>query len=162
MATTPERKSSFRPNLDIFGVPRRDPGWIYLVRNMPGGDRFKIGKTTSPKTRLKSFRTLLPDMEEIAVKPFWNISHIERSLMTAFCWSWLDREWFKFSSESDRDLLIEGLCEFYEEDRDMNSVDFIYWFNSSGMAEFAMERASQKLTLPKWLKQESGRSKTRV
>jgi hypothetical protein len=44
---------------------------------------------------------------------------------------------------------------------DRNSVDFIYWFNGEGMAEFLIEQASQKLSLPRFQKQESVNQKPR-
>lgn len=50
---------------------------------------------------------------------------------------------------------MEGFTAFSDEDPDRNSVDFIYWFNGDGMAEFLMEQASQKLSLPKFQRQES-------
>jgi hypothetical protein len=150
--------SEFRPNLAAFGVPKRDPGWIYLVRN---NDLYKIGKTKNPNKRLnREAKTWLPDLEIIALKPFWNISSIENTLHTAFTWHWHAKEWFRFLSDDDRDFLIEGLRDFYDEDRDMNSVDFIYWVNGSGMSEFMIERTRQRLTLPQWHQSERQRAKT--
>jgi hypothetical protein len=150
-----DKRSEFRSELNIFGVPRRDPGWIYLVKN---GDLYKIGRTKNPEKRLnKEARTWLPDLEIVALKPFWNVSSIEPALHTAFTWHWHAREWFRFLSNDERDFLIEGLRDFYDEDRDMNSVDFIYWMNSSGMSEFTLERSRRKLTLPKWHRQERQR-----
>ena len=37
-----EKMSELRPNLKISGVPRKDPGWIYMIKN---GDLIKLGKT---------------------------------------------------------------------------------------------------------------------
>ena len=34
--------SEFRPNLNIFGFTKADPGWLYLMK---AGELFKIGKT---------------------------------------------------------------------------------------------------------------------
>ena len=149
-------KSEFRPNLDIFGVPRKNPGWIYLIQN---GELYKIGKTKNPQKRLyHEAKTWLPDMKILALKPFWNISFVENTLHTAFTWNWHAGEWFRFESDEIRDLLIHGLQDFWDEDRDMNSVDFIYWVNGSGMSEFTMERSRQKLTLPAWHRVERARS----
>jgi len=57
--------------------------------------------------------------------------------------------------EGYRDTLIDGFTAFSDTNRDMNSVDFIYWFNGDGMTEFVKERYEQGLTLPKFLRQES-------
>jgi len=152
-----EKQSKFRPNLDYFGVARRDPGWIYLVRN---NDLYKIGKTKNPEKRLnREARTWIPDLEILALKPFWNISFVENVLHTGFTWHWHAGEWFRFHDAEHRAFLVEGLNEFYDEDRDMNSVDFNYWVNGSGLAEFCIERSRQRLTLPAWHRQESARSR---
>jgi hypothetical protein len=61
--------SAFRPDLRIFGVQKNDPGWIYLVGY---ADLFKIGKTRNPQKRLRDALTWNPDMQVVAIKPFWN------------------------------------------------------------------------------------------
>jgi Meiotically Up-regulated Gene 113 (MUG113) protein len=149
---------SYRPDLKIFGVAKRDKGWLYLLRS---GHLLKIGKTSNPTRRLsKDAKTWLPDAEVIAVKPFWNVSDLERQLHEAFCRYWYEGEWFKIDDQNDRAILIDGFREFSDDDIDVNSVDFIYWFNSMGMLEFSIERrARQKLTMPKWLRQESANRK---
>jgi hypothetical protein len=118
-----EKQSDFRPNLDIFGVPRSDPGWLYIVKN---GKRFKVGKTINPKGRLLQARTWLPEMEVVGVKPFWNISNLERQLLSGLAQFWKSGEWHEFPGDT-YDFLFDDFRGFYEEDRDMNSVDFIYW-----------------------------------
>ena len=56
-----EKMSEFRPNLIIFGTPRKDPGWIYMIKN---DDLTKLGKTKNPRRRLlRDAKTWLPDME---------------------------------------------------------------------------------------------------
>ena len=142
-----EKRSSFRPNLDIFGVPRIDPGWIYIFKN---ADLLKVGKTNDPSRRIREARTWLPDMQIVGVKPFWNVSHLERTLHEGCASFWHAGEWFRVDDPNDYELLIEGFSEFYDEDRDMNSVDFIYWWNSSGFAEFSIERCRQNMSLKKW------------
>ena len=146
-------RSNFRPNLDIFGVLRRDPGWVYLVKN---GELLKIGKTTNPENRLnRDAKTWLPDLELVAIKPFWNIGFIERSLHVAWVRHWYEGEWYRIQDQHDYDFLVKGFREFDDHDRDMNSVDFIYWMNGSGMSEYCMELSRQRLTLPKFRQQES-------
>ena len=142
--------SEFRPNLSIFGVTRDDPGWLYLLK---AGDLFKIGKTTNSKLRLKEATTWSPDIEVLAIKPFWNISKLEKMLHEAFANSRYKGEWFKMIDEAMRDLLVDGMRDFYEKDRDANSVDFIYWYNGSGMMEFRIERHSRRVSLRKFQKQ---------
>jgi hypothetical protein len=140
--------SAFRPNPDIFGVARADPGWLYLVRN---GELFKIGKTTDPKRRLfRDAKTWLPDMELIGVKPFWNISSLERLLHCGLANCWYAGEWHRFPDKDYIDFLSDGFREFYDDDRDMNSVDFIYWFNGSGMGDLVLEQNYRKMSLRKW------------
>lgn len=140
-------------NLDIFGVSCVDPGYIYLVSN---GDLIKIGKTNHPLRRLKKeARTWLPDLEIIAVKPFWGVTQTERDLHTALSSYWYHGEWCKISDENDRELLVEGMQELSDDDRDTNSVDFIYFMNSSGMAEFCIELSERQSSLRAFQKEES-------
>jgi T5orf172 domain len=142
-----EKRNQYRYNLDIFGVARRDPGWIYIFKNE---GLLKVGKTTDYKRRIREARTWLPDVEILGVKPFWNVSAIERTLHEGCASFWHAGEWFKIGDTNDYELLIEGFQEFYDEDRDSNSVDFIYWWNSSGFAEFSMERSGRNISLKKW------------
>ena len=117
---------------------------------MRDGDLFKIGKTRNPKQRLRQARTWAPDIEVIAVKPFWNISELERMLHEGLADNWHKGEWFEISDESIQEFLIDGFRGFYQKDRDMNSVDFIYWYNGSGMMEFQMERCERRVSLRKF------------
>jgi hypothetical protein len=142
-----EKSSTFRPDLKIFGVPRLDPGWLYIVKN---GDLFKVGKTTNPKRRLlRDAKTWLPDLELVGVKPFWNISALERELHSGVANFWHAGEWHRFPDDT-WDWFFEDFQGFYDEDRDMNSVDFIYWINGSGMAELVMEQDSRQISLRRW------------
>jgi len=153
--------SEFRPNLNIFGVTKADPGWLYLMRS---GELFKIGKTKNPKRRVRDALTWSPDIEVIAMKPFWNISMLERMIHEGLSDSWHKGEWFKFIDDDMRDFVVDGICGFYEQDRDMNSVDFIYWYNGSGMVEFQMERDSRRVSLRRFqrdLADETRRMKSR-
>lgn len=100
-------------------------------------------------------------MSLIGIKPFWDLGEIERQLHIGFCSEWYDGEWFQFSDEDMKSLFLEGFDEFSDSDRDVNSVDFIYWFNSNGMAEFVIEQQRQGLSLNKFRKQESGSRKHR-
>jgi Meiotically up-regulated gene 113 len=145
-----EDESQFKLNLDIFGVVRAEPGWIYLMRH---GDLFKIGKTTRPSKRVREARTWLPHIEIITMKPFWNVSAIERTLHEGLANYWHEGEWFYLPDADIQEFLIEGFKEFYEKDRDTNSVDFIYWYNSSGMEELQIERDYRELSLKAFQRQ---------
>lgn len=153
-----EKKSKFRPNLKIFGVVPEDPGWIYVIKNR---ELYKIGKSSNPVRRiLRDAKTWLPDLDVIGIKPFWNVTEVERHLHEGLTNFWHDREWFKFGDDPFKKEFIESFQEFYDEDHDMNSVDFIYWYNGSGMAEFAMERHYQNVSLRKWLRKNRSDSET--
>lgn len=147
MNTVAKDWSATKLNLDIFGVSRSDPGWLYLMKN---GDLFKIGKTKKPSRRTRDAKTWLPDVEVLAMKPFWNISELERMLHEGLADCWHEGEWFRFRDAKSVEFLIEGFQGFYEKDRDTNSVDFIYWYNSSGMPDFQMERDHRRLSLRKF------------
>ncbi len=145
--------SEFRPDLKIFGVATNDPGWIYVIKN---GDLVKVGKSTNPRRRIfRQAKTWLPDLEVIGIKPFWNISETERFIHEGLTQYWYDREWFWFDGDDFGVQFMNDFRGFYDKDRDKNSVDFIYWLNGSGMSELAMERRRQRLSLPKWFRQES-------
>ena len=138
----------FRPNLDIFGVPRKDPGWVYIIKN---GEILKVGKTKNPRRRVfGEAKTWLPELEIIGVKPFWNIGCVERMLHEGLAQFWYAGEWFHFPKNYYYEYLTEGFREFYDDDRDLNSVDFIYWFNGSGLEDVASERYRLRLSLSQW------------
>jgi hypothetical protein len=142
-----EMRNKYRYNIDAFGIARLDPGWIYFFKN---DDLLKIGKTTAPKRRIREARTWIPKVTILGVKPFWNVSEIEQTLHEGCAPFWHGGEWFHIDNENDFHLLVDGFEEFYDDDRDSNSVDFIYWWNSSGLAEFSIERRRRHMTLSKW------------
>ncbi|WP_312930911.1 GIY-YIG nuclease family protein [Agrobacterium cavarae] len=145
--------------MPVWQISRVDPGYLYIVENH---GKYKIGKSKRDTNRLKAAKTWLPDMTLIGQKPFWGMSHHERCLHTGFANYWYSGEWFDFTGDNDAlDLLLEGFTAFSDDSPDRNSVDFIYWFNGEGMAEFLIEQASQKLSLPRFQKQESVNQKPR-
>ncbi|MFE1600603.1 GIY-YIG nuclease family protein [Methylobacterium sp. ID0610] len=150
--------TDFKPDLAIFGISKIDDGYIYIIEDR---GRYKIGKTTDAKTRTRAAKTWLPDMRLMGIKPFWNVSKVERMLHEGFCRGWYYGEWFEFEDEDYKETLLDGFIAFSDEDRDINSVNFIYWFNGEGMAEFSIERARQHLSLPKFVKQESNTQKNK-
>jgi hypothetical protein len=138
-----------RPNLAFYGVPELDPGWIYAVRT---GNLIKVGKTTDPHRRLlREARTWSPDhLEVIAVKPFWNISRIEYSLHSALAEFWHRGEWHKFEDVYWMNFFVDGFNEFKDDNRDSNSVEFIYWMNSTNFVESVRMQREYKMTLREW------------
>lgn len=129
-----------------------DPGYIYMVQ---AGTRFKIGKSTSKTYRLAAAKTWLPDLNVVGVKPFWEVTWVERCLHEGFARCWYAGEWFEPTDEGYRSVLVDGFTAFSDHDRDINSREFIYWFNGDGMAEFCRERNSQGLGVRKFQRQES-------
>lgn len=136
--------SKTKINLDIFGVSRTDPGWLYLMKHQT---LFKIGKTKNPSKRIREAKIWLPYIEIIAVKPFWNVSKLERKLHEGIANYWHKGEWFAFPDSDSHEFLVDGFKGFYGKDRDTNSVDFIYWYNSSGMTELQIQRSNRRVSL---------------
>jgi hypothetical protein len=139
-----KKRNDFRPDLRIFGVLQLDPGRLYIVKD---NGRFKVGKTTNPRRRLLAAKTWLPNFELVGVKPFWNVGELERELLAGLAQFWIGGEWHAFPDET-YDFILENFAGFYNEDRDMNSVDFIYWMHEFG--EILMEFANRKISLRKW------------
>ncbi|MBA4226430.1 MAG: hypothetical protein C0456_07330 [Hyphomonas sp.] len=143
--------------IPVWQLHRVDPGFVYIIESH---GKYKIGKSKHAVHRLRAAKTWLPDMKLIGFKPFWGGSHHERMMHVGFANYWYSGEWFSFPEDDDvRELLIEGFCAFSDHLPDRNSIDFIYWFNGSGMAEFVMEMGKQKLSLPKFQRQESDEQK---
>lgn len=143
-----EKRSAFRPNLEVFGVPRLDPGWLYILKT---GPQFKIGKTTNPKRRLLEAKTWLPKFDLIGIKPFFNISALERELLAGLAQFWLSGEWHEFPDDTYDWVVFENFRAFYDEDREMNSVDFIYWMHEFG--DILLEYGRRNISLRKWQKE---------
>ena len=137
-----------RPDLTVFGVVRSDPGSLYILEH---GRCFKIGKTGNPERRMREARTWIPDIRIVGIKPFWGISDLERLLHCGLAQFWTGGEWFEFPDDSYGSF-FEGFDEFYDDDPDWNSVDFIYWFSSSGMGELVMEQNHRRISLKRWLR----------
>jgi hypothetical protein len=106
---------------------------------------------------LRAARTWIPDVKVIGVKPFWHVADLERSLHIALTDYWIDGEWFDFGEDEFQEYFIETFQEFYDDDINRNSVDFIYWMNSTGMSEFTWEFSSRGISLPEWRRQDGGR-----
>lgn len=96
-----------------------------------------------------------PDLKVIGIKPFWNVTWVERCLHEGFARCWYAGEWFEPADDGYRDTLLDGFVAFSDHNRNMNSRDFVYWFNGEGMVEFCIERDSQGLGLRAFQRQES-------
>ncbi len=149
--------SEFQPEAWIgnFGVRSGHPGWLYVLGS---GTRLKIGRTTNFDLRLRAARTWIPDIQIIGVKPFWHAAALERYLHVALTDYWVEGEWFDFGEDEFREYFIENFQEFYDTDINKNSVDFIYWMNSTGMSEFTLEFSRRRVSLPEWRRKDGGRS----
>ena len=146
--------------MPVWQIRRVDPGFIYVIEHH---GQYKIGKTTQTKERLKAAKTWLPDMNLLGFKPFWGMSHHERLLHTGFAFYWYAGEWYKFSGDDEaRDLLLEGFLAFSDDNPDINSRDFIYWYNGEGMLGLLMAMDQQKISLRKFQQQESHTQKKAV
>jgi hypothetical protein len=143
------RLDEWRPDLNYYGVPRLDPGWIYVVKT---GNLVKIGKTTDPKRRLlREARTWSPEeLEIVGVKPFWNISRIEYSLHSALAEFWHRGEWHKFNDEYWLKFFLDKFRAFSDHNQNANSVEFIYWMNRDNYVEAIRMRMEHKMSLRKW------------
>lgn len=133
-----------------FGIPKRDPGWVYALCS---GRYVKIGRTATPELRLKVAKTWCPEgIQEMLVKPFWNVRRLEYSLHAALAEYWLRGEWHEFSSQRWRDFFLDAFREFKDPEtaRDANSIDFAYWMNGTNYAECVGLQCASRLTLPKW------------
>lgn len=140
-----------RVNPAYFGVPRLDPGWIYAVRT---GNLVKVGKTTDPQRRLlREANTWCPHgLEQVLVKPFWNIRKAEYSLHAALAEHWYRGEWHRFDDPYWLTFFMDAFDEFKneEDERDLNSVNFIYWMNGTNYAQAIQTQCEHRMTLRAW------------
>lgn len=130
-----------KPWIGNFFVEPIDPGYLYYFEK---DGKYKIGRTTNPESRLRAARTWLPDINVVGIKPFWNVSAKEKLLHVGLAAYWSDGEWFGPFEKEVRFVIIENFAAFSDSDINKNSVDFVYWFNGSGMAEFVMEQNHQR------------------
>jgi hypothetical protein len=139
--------------MPAWNISRVEPGFIYIIEHH---GLYKIGKTTRTRERLRAARTWLPDMRILGHKPFWGISHHERMLHAGFAFYWYAGEWYKFDHDNGaRDLLLSGFNAFSDDNPDINSRDFIYWYNGEGMIELLMAMNREKRSLRGFQQHES-------
>ena len=118
--------------------------YVYVIQT---GKRLKIGRSKHRHTRIRDAKTWLPDMTVIGVKPFWNVSDLEKELHTGLAQWWYEGEWFDLGNDPCLESFLNNFVAFADEDdwRDRNSVNFLYWMHD--MAEIAMERSHTRRRL---------------
>jgi hypothetical protein len=141
------------PWIKNFFVEALNPGFVYVIES---AGKFKIGSSKTRSDRIRNAKTWLPDMTIIGVKPLWNYKEKERLLHVGNAMCWYDREWFIPYDDAFNEYFVEEFKAFSETDINRNSVDFVYWFNGSGMAEFVIEQNRQSMGLRKFQRQETG------
>lgn len=144
--------SEQRDWIEQYGLKPTDPGFIYIIQS---GKRYKIGRSKSKSSRMAAAKTWLPEMRIVGVKPFWNVSAIERFLHLGFARCWHSGEWYQPADRAYRTILLDGFVAFSDHDMSRNSVDFIYWFNGEGMTEFVTEHERQGLSIRAFLANET-------
>jgi len=140
------------PYLGRFGVVANDPGFIYVIRSQ---SRLKIGRSMGKRDRLRQAKTWLPDGEVLGIKPFWNHRAAENCLQLGLSMFWYKGEWFDFAGDEFEASFIEDFIAFDDLDINKNSIDFIYFMNSSGMSEYTMEFSRRELSKASFQRDES-------
>ncbi|MDU0362484.1 hypothetical protein RWK44_18970 [Rhizobium sp. 25PS6] len=145
---------SFQPSayLGRFGVSADDPGYIYVIRSQ---SRWKIGRSTGKRDRLRQARTWIPDGEVVGIKPFWNHRAVEKYLQLGLAMFWYKGEWYDFGDDEFEESFIEEFIAFDDVDISRNSIDFIYFMNSSGMSEYTFEFSQRKVSKASFQREES-------
>lgn len=154
MLRSPEPKIfDFERAKRYFGSPS-DPGYIYVLRDR---GRYKIGKSKQPRSRIRSARTWIPDVQTIGVKPFWFHGELEKYLQVGLAQFSLQREWYDFEGDEFEDWFVEEWTSFHDGQPDKNTRDFTYFMNGTGMAEFTLAWSSQEISKSKFLWENSGK-----
>ncbi|WP_428411594.1 GIY-YIG nuclease family protein [Pararhizobium sp.] len=145
---------SFQPSKSLgnFGISFGDPGYIYVIRS---GSRLKIGRSTNRTSRLRQAKTWLPDGEILGVKPFWNHQAVERYIQLGLAMFWYKGEWYDFKGDEFEESFIDEFIAFDDTDINRNSIDFIYFMNSSGMSEYTLEFSTRKSSKLRFQREES-------
>jgi hypothetical protein len=83
----------------------------------------------------------------IGAKPFWNVSLLEKDLHEGLAQWWYEGEWFHPGDDPYLEDFLFNFNAFSDDEvqRDMNSVNFLYWMHD--MAEISMEREHRGQTL---------------
>lgn len=130
----------------------KDPGYIYVLRDR---GRYKVGRSTRPKNRIRNARTWIPDLEIIGVKPFWFHSSLETYLQVGLAQFSFQREWFEFNGDEFENHFTEAWTSFKDKHPELNNRDFTYFINGTGMADFTLMWSSQHTSKSKFLREMS-------
>lgn len=145
--------------IERFGVCATDPGFVYIFES---DGKYKIGRTLSPEARTRAAKTWLPQLTIVGIKPFWQYRVIERLMHIGFAMDWYEGEWFMPFDDSNKEILVDGFRAFSDQDINRNSVNFVYWFNGDGMAEFVQAHFEERLSTKRFLEQEAAMSGRRT
>lgn len=135
-----------------------DPGFIYLLRDR---GRYKVGRTTSPSYRLRVARTWIPDIEILAMKPFWYHSEFESFIHVGLAMFAYKGEWFDYEGDEFEEIFISEFQYFTDEDPVRNTHSFPYFLNGTAMSEFTLEWSGRKVSKRRFLKENSFHSEVR-
>ena len=140
------------PWIRNFFVDAIDPGYLYVIEH---GGKYKIGSSKTRRNRLRNAKTWLPDMTIVGIKPFWGYKEKERLLHVGNAMCWYDGEWFVPYDEGFQEYFIDEFTAFSDTDINRNSVDFVYWYNGSGMSSYAIEHNQREQSTRKFLQEET-------
>ncbi|MBW0368276.1 GIY-YIG nuclease family protein [Ensifer adhaerens] len=145
---------SFEPSpyLGRFGIASGDPGYIYVLRSQ---SRLKVGRSTGKSDRLRQARTWIPDAEVLGIKPFWNHRDVEKYLQLGLSMFWYKGEWYDFKGDEFEGWFLDEFVAFDDVDINRNSINFIYFMNSSGMSEYTLEFSQQGVSKARFQRDES-------
>ncbi len=132
----------------------QDPGFVYLLKDQ---GRFKLGRTTSPQYRLRVARTWIPDIEVIAMKPFWFHRSVEWYAQIGLSMFHYKGEWFDFGGDEFEHYFIDEFTHFTDDNPVKNSLSFPYFINGIGMNEFTLEFSKQGISKRRFQKESSSR-----
>ena len=64
-------------------------------------------------------------------------------------------EWYDFGGDEFEESFIEDFIAFDDDDINRNSIDFIYFMNSSGMSEYTLEFSQRNVSKARFQRGES-------
>lgn len=143
---------------EAFGNPA-DPGYIYLMRDR---GRYKVGRTKSPKHRLRVAKTWIPDIEVIGLKPFWFHKELEAYVHVGLATFAYKGEWFDFEGDEFEETFINEFKFFADHNPISNTRSFTYFVNGTGMNELTLEWSCQGNSKRRFLKETSFHSTYRL
>lgn len=68
---------------------------------------------------------------------------------------WYKGEWYDFKGDEFEESFIDEFIAFDDTDINRNSIDFIYFMNSSGMSEYTLEFSTRKSSKLRFQREES-------